>query len=116
MCSGPSLQFVKEFLRFSISRPDGKSWEKESIHRPAPVQNFSLPEKNGGNRGKISVVDMVFLVFIGFCIRPRAGKFFFEARKVPLMIFFRWWSCTLFPSLKRTRPKITRDGPKSPQR
>ena len=38
---------------------------KESIRRPAPVRNFSLP-KNWGHRGKISVVDMVSLVFIGF--------------------------------------------------
>ena len=26
-------------------------WEKESIRRPAPVQNFSLPKKMGGHRG-----------------------------------------------------------------
>ena len=26
----------------------GLSWEKESIHRPAPVQNFSLPKKKWG--------------------------------------------------------------------
>ena len=36
-----------------------KDWEKESIHRPAPVQNFSLQKKIGIHRGKISVVDMV---------------------------------------------------------
>ena len=45
-------------------------WEKESIHRPAPVRNFFLPKKNGGHRGKISVVDMAFLVFIGFLYSP----------------------------------------------
>ena len=28
-------------------------------------------------------------------IYHRPGKFFFEARKVPQMIFFWWWSCTL---------------------
>ena len=50
----------------------------------------------GGHRGKISVVDMAFLVFSGFCIHHRPGKFFFEGRKVPQMIFFRWWSCTFF--------------------
>ena len=43
-------------------------WEKESIHRPAPVQNFFFAEKNGGHRGKISVVHMVFLVFIWFFV------------------------------------------------
>ena len=38
-------------------------WEKETIHRPAPVQNFSLQKENGVHRGKISVVDMVFIGF-----------------------------------------------------
>ena len=42
-------------------------WEKESMHRPAPVQNFSSPKKWGPQR-KILVVDMVFLVFIGFLV------------------------------------------------
>ena len=37
--------------------------EKESIHLPAPVRNFSLPKKNGSHRGQI-LVDTVFL---GFC-------------------------------------------------
>ena len=78
-----------------------------NIHRPAPVQNFSLPKKMGGHRGKISVVDMVFfLVFIGFSyIHHRPGKFFFEARKVPQKIFFRWWSRTFYSSLYSKRQK-----------
>ena len=42
------------------------------------MQNFSLPKKNGGHRGKISVVDMVN---IGFLYPPRAWK-------VSLFIFF----------------------------
>ena len=42
---------------------------------------------------------MVYLVFMGFCIHHRPGKFFFEARKVLQKILFRWWSCTLFSSL-----------------
>ena len=67
-------------------------WEKESIHHPAPVQNFSLTEKKGGHRRKISVVDMVFLVFIGFFISTTdLESSFFEDRKVPQKIFFRWW-------------------------
>ena len=49
---------------------------------------------------------MVFLVFTGLCIHYRPGKFFFEARKVPQMIFFRWWPCTLFPSLGSGLKKI----------
>ena len=44
------------------------SWEQESIHRPAPVRNFSLPKK------RISVVDMVSLFFIGFLYLPPAWK------------------------------------------
>ena len=38
------------------------------------MQNFSLP--NGGHRGKISVVDMVCLVFIGFLYPPLTWKVF----------------------------------------
>ena len=38
-------------------------------------------EKNGGHRGKISVVDMVFLVFIGFLYRPPAWKVFLWGQK-----------------------------------
>ena len=51
------------------------NWEKESVQRPAPVQNFSL-QKNGVHGGKISVVDMVFQVFIGFLCPPQAWKVF----------------------------------------
>ena len=51
-------------------------WEKESIHRPAPVQNFSLPKKMGATEESFSVVDMVFLVFIGFLYPPPAWKVF----------------------------------------
>ena len=40
-----------------------KPLEKESIRRPAPVRNFSLPKEKGGHRGKISVVDMLFQDF-----------------------------------------------------
>ena len=38
-------------------------WEKATIHHPAAVGNFSLPKEMGGHRGKISVVDIVFLFF-----------------------------------------------------
>ena len=53
---------------------------KESIHRPAPVQNFSF----WSHRGKISVVDMVF--FPGFyrILYLPPG---FEARKGLQIIF-----------------------------
>ena len=42
---------------------------------------------------------MVFLVLIGLLYPPPAWKVLFEARKVPQMIFFRRWSCTLVSSL-----------------
>ena len=58
-----------------------QNWGKESIHRLAPVQNFSLPRKNGVHREKISVVDMVFLVFIGFLYPPPAWKVFLLGQK-----------------------------------
>ena len=78
----------------------GGTWETENIHRLAAVRNFSLPKK-WGHRGKISVVDMAFLIFIGLLHLPPAWKVFFEARKVLQMIFFPWWSCMLFSSLGR---------------
>ena len=69
-------------------------WEKESVHRPAPVRNFSFCRKNGGHRGKISVVDMVFPGFYrafvsttgleSFSLRPEkfSKRFSFGAGRV----------------------------------
>ena len=37
-------------------------------------EELFFAEKNGGHRGKISVVDMVSLVFIGFLYPPLAWK------------------------------------------
>ena len=37
---------------------------KKKPYTAAPVQNFSLPEKTGVHRGKISVVDMFFFFFL----------------------------------------------------
>ena len=77
------------FLTPYVLQPPLSRSEKESIHRPAPVQNFSLPKKNGGHRGKISVVDMVFLVFIGsFCIHLRPGNFSLRPEKFPTRFSF----------------------------
>ena len=45
------------------------------------MQNFFFAEKNGVHRGKISVVDMVFLVFIGFLYPPPAWKVFLSGQK-----------------------------------
>ena len=61
---------------------------KESIHCPAPVRNFSLPKKKGGHRGKISVVDMSFLVFIGLLYPYRPEKFSLRPEKFSKMISF----------------------------
>ena len=98
---GTKARFTKStvFATPNISVKSTISGKKETIHRPAPVQNFSLQKEEGAHRGKISVVDMVFLVFIGFLYPPPAWKVFFEARKVLLKIFFRWWLCALFSSL-----------------
>ena len=77
------------------------TWLGKREHTP-PCSSAELffAEKNGGHKEKISVVDMVFPFFLGgFGIHHRRGKLFFEARKVPQKIFFRWWSCTLFSSL-----------------
>ena len=52
---GSSQKFAKiRYMDYCVR----KDWEKESIHRPAPVRNF-LCRQNGGDRGNISVVDMV---------------------------------------------------------
>ena len=71
------------------------------VHHPAPVQNFSLPKKwwpqrkDFGGRYGFPGFHRVFVSTTDL------ESFFFEARKVPQMIFFRWWSRTLFSSLKR---------------
>ena len=56
---------------------------KESMHRPCSSEELFFAERNGGHKGKISVVvAMVLVVFIGFLYLPPAWKFFFEAKKV----------------------------------
>ena len=82
--------FLGDFSSIS-SVSSAASSGKRNAHRPAPVRNFSSLKK-GEHRGKISVVDMVSLVFKGHLYLPSAWKvFFFEARKVLQKIFFRWW-------------------------
>ena len=67
-----------------------KGLEKESIHRPAPVQNFSLPKKwgpqrkdFGGGYGFPGFYRHIFVSTTGL------ERFFFEARKVLQKIFFQ---------------------------
>ena len=74
--------------------------EKKRHTPPCPSKELFFAERNGGHRGKISVVDMVFLVCSGFLYSPLAWKTFFQARKVVQKIFCRWWSCTLSSSLR----------------
>ena len=66
---------------------------------PCSSAELFFAEKNGVHRGKLSVVDMVFLVFIGFLYPPLAWKVFLCSQKSSPKIFFRWWSCTPFSSL-----------------
>ena len=72
---------------------------------------WRAPKWGGGQRGAISVVDMVFLVFIRFLYPPPAWNVFFEARKVPQKIFFQWWLCTLFSSLQTGHFIMRTSGP-----
>ena len=53
---------------------------KIGVSAPAPYTNpivkLLYAERNGGHRGKISVVDMVSPVSIGFFVYHRPGKVF----------------------------------------
>ena len=62
---------------------------------------FSLPKKIGGHRGKISGGRDGSPGFCWVSVSTTGPESFsfFEARKVPQTIFFRWWSCTFFSSL-----------------
>ena len=65
----PSLSGVSP-LFFLYQSP--QLWE--GVCTPCSSEELFFAEKNGGHRGKISVVDMVFLVFIGFLYRPPVWK------------------------------------------
>ena len=63
------------------------SWKKRAYTALLQCRTF-LCRKNGVHRGKISVVDMVFLVFIGFLYPPLAWKvFYLQPEKFP-----KWFS------------------------
>ena len=61
-------------------------WEKESIHRPAPVRNLSLLKKGGPQRndcgGRIQV-DMLFLVFLSVFVSTTGLQSFSLRREKP---------------------------------
>ena len=80
--------------RDSISRcrKIGESFSScvEICRKTFPAGNFGQPQPSR------VFWDMIFLVFVGFCIYHRPGKFFFETRKGLQEILLKWWSCTLF--------------------
>ena len=79
---GPSLNYT--------------SWEKETIHHPATVRNFSLPKEWGPQR-KAFGGRYRFPSFYRVIAYTTGLEVSFGARKVFQMIFFRrWWQCTLF--------------------
>ena len=55
---------------------------------PCSSAELFFAEKNGVHRGKISVVDMVFLIFIGFLYPPPAWKVFLSGQKSSPKDFF----------------------------
>ena len=63
---------------------------------PAPVRNYSLPQDMGAR--KISLVNVVSPVFIGFLYLRPAWKGLIRDQKVIQTIFFRWRWCTLLSS------------------
>ena len=74
--NAPSNPYPHYLVRLATSRGEGNSGKKKAY--TALLQSrTSLCRKNGVHRGKISVVDMVFLVFIGFLYPPPAWKVFF---------------------------------------
>ena len=78
--SAPSVIFKASSGCVPVASPS-LSWKKESIHRPAPVQNFSLQKKMGATEEDFGGIYGFFLVFIGFLSPPPTWKVFFEARK-----------------------------------
>ena len=79
-------------------------WEKETIHRPAPVQNFSLQKKWGPQRkdfgGGYGFPCPEF--YRAFVSTTGLESFSLKPEKFSKRFFFRWWLCTLFSSLSYT--------------
>ena len=91
----PGRPWVKKFLpstgaaekrTFWCGHPRFLAWTSmtrrvfEKLCTKKVCVDFLAP-KDGGYRGKISVVDMVFLVFIGFLYPPPAWKVFLWGQK-----------------------------------
>ena len=71
---------------------------KETIHRPAPVQNFSLQKKMGPQRKDFGG-GYGFPGFYRVFVSTTGLESSSLRRKVLQKFFFRWWLCTLFSSL-----------------
>ena len=99
VCTLLTLRFFETFREGSlvVSQRLGKREHTP----PCSRAELFFAAKNGGHRGKISVVDMVFLFFLLY--PPPAWKVFLRGQRSSQMIFFRWWSCTLLSSLKGRR-------------
>ena len=75
-----SLPPVYTCVNLPETRAERLSGEKNHTP-PCSSAELFFAEKNGVHRGKISVVDMVFLVFIGFLYPPPAWKVFLSGQK-----------------------------------
>ena len=53
----------------------------ESLEKEIVREELLFDERNGGHRGKILVVDVAFLLFVGFLYLPPACKVFVEGQK-----------------------------------
>ena len=67
--------FRPSFSRIS-GHPKKNHGEKESIHRPAPVRDFSLPKRMGPQRKDFGGGYGFPAFYIGFWYQPRAWNVF----------------------------------------
>ena len=71
----------KVIFILELRNPNGSDLGKRNHTPPCSSAELFFAEKNGVHRGKISVVDMLFLVFIGFLYPPPAWKVFLSGQK-----------------------------------
>ena len=80
-CEGAKRDRLR-YLKYArhVSQLGGSVWATKLGKRkrtpPCSSAELFFAERNGGHRGTISVVDMVFLVFIGFLYPPPTWKVF----------------------------------------
>ena len=75
------------------------TWEKESMHRPAPVRNFSLPKKNGDGFPGFYRVFVSTTGLESFSLRPEKfpKRFSFGGGRVRFFLI-----CWIFPHFAET--------------